>query len=78
MAKAKFSQSYTKLRRVLVAVRRAAKLKQADVATIIGKPQSYVSKIEMGERRLDVIEFVEYVRALGADPIRLLRQVLSK
>jgi hypothetical protein len=36
------------------------------------RPQSFVSKYERGERRLDVIEFGEVARALGIDPIRIL------
>jgi transcriptional regulator with XRE-family HTH domain len=77
MAKAKFSSSYVRLRRQLVAARKNAGLKQSELAARLGKPQSYVSKIEAGERRLDVIEFVDYVRALSGDPVRLLRTVLA-
>ncbi|AOP35947.1 transcriptional regulator [Leptospira tipperaryensis] len=41
----------------LIAARKAAGLTQIDVANLLGEPQSYISKIESGERRLDVIEF---------------------
>lgn len=41
----------------LVAARKAAGLTQIDIANLLGEPQSYISKIESGERRLDVIEF---------------------
>ena len=46
--------------------------------TMPGKPQSYVSKVESGERRLDVVEFVEFVRAIGDEPVRVLRSVLAR
>lgn len=41
----------------LIAARKAAGLTQMDIANLLGEPQSYISKIESGERRLDVIEF---------------------
>ena len=40
-------------------------------------PQSYVSKYESGERRLDVVEFIAVATALGEDPLELLRQVIE-
>jgi transcriptional regulator with XRE-family HTH domain len=57
----------------LVAARRKAHLTQADVAERLAKPQSYVAKYEGGERRLDVVEFLRIARAIGADPVRVLR-----
>ena len=78
MAKAKFSPAYEHLRSLLVKAREAAGLRQADVAKKIKRPQSYVSKIELGERRLDVIEFVEFAKVVDADPVRILRQVITK
>ena len=78
MPKAKFSPMYTRLRRLLVERRNMAGLSQVDVATALGKPQSYVSKVESGERRLDVMEFVEFTHALGADPVRVLRAMVGK
>jgi hypothetical protein len=37
------------------------------------KPQSLVAKVERGERRIDVIEFIAIATALGSDPVRLLK-----
>lgn len=42
--------------------RKAADLTQVEVATRLGRPQSYVSKSESGERRVDVIELDEFAR----------------
>lgn len=75
--KAKFSADYDKLIKVLVDARAKAGLTQAQLATRLEKPQSYVAKSETKERRLDVIEYAEFVTALGGDPIRLLRKVLK-
>ena len=52
----------------LVRKRRGAKLTQKQLAEKLKKPQSFVSKYEKGERRLDVIEFLEISRLLGASP----------
>lgn len=51
---------------------------QADVAERLGRPQSFVAKYEGGERRLDVIEFVEVAEALETDPRQLLRDLLRR
>jgi hypothetical protein len=40
-------------------------------AAKLGRPQSFVPKYGGGERRIDLIEFVTIVRALGADPVKL-------
>ncbi len=47
-------------------------LTQADLARALGRPQSFVSKFERGERRLDVIEFLDVARALSLDPMRVI------
>ena len=48
---------------------------QTDVAKVLGKPQSFVAKYENGERRIDVIEFVDIAAALGVVPGDILAQV---
>ncbi|WP_377806742.1 helix-turn-helix transcriptional regulator (plasmid) [Azospirillum sp. A29] len=55
--------------------RKAARLTQHGLATRLGKPQSYVAKVENRERRLDVIEFVTIARVLGADPYAIIRHI---
>lgn len=68
MPKSLFSREYRSFCGQLLEERKAARLKQAAVARRLRKPQSYVSKYEAGERRLDVIEFLHIARAIGFDP----------
>jgi hypothetical protein len=73
MGKSIHSPQHQKLRELLIAVRKTAGLTQAEVAERLGRPQSFVAKYEGGERRLDVIEFIDVVRSMGADPAKLVR-----
>jgi len=75
MAKSVFTEPYGLLLRLLVAARRDAGLTQQTLAARLGKPQSYVSKVERGERRIDVIEFLALARGLGADPHAILAEL---
>jgi transcriptional regulator with XRE-family HTH domain len=60
------------LRRLLAQARQNAGLTQVALAKKLGRPQSFVSKFERGERRLDVIEFLDVARALNVDPARIV------
>jgi transcriptional regulator with XRE-family HTH domain len=51
---------------------------QWQLAKRLRKPQSYVSKFERGERRLDVIEFLDVATALRIDPLEVLRTLMQK
>jgi len=73
MATAKFSPAYDRLRALLIEAREDAGLRQLDVARRLRRHQSYVSKIESGERRLDVVELLELAKILEADPVRIVR-----
>jgi transcriptional regulator with XRE-family HTH domain len=75
MGKSIHSPQHQKLRELLIAARKKAKLTQAEVAESLGRPQSFVAKYEGGERRLDVIEFMLVANALGADPTKLMRKL---
>ena len=50
-------------------------LRQADVAAVMGKPQSYVAKIERGERNIDFIEVLDISRVVGLDPVKLVERL---
>lgn len=63
---------------VLVSARKAAGLKQAELADRIGKDQSYISNIERGQRRVDTIEFYAIARAMEVDPVVLFRVLAEK
>lgn len=71
-------QKYELLRSELKNARLQAKLLQIDLAKRLKKPQSYISKVESGERNLDVIEFISYCEALNLNPINFLRQLTNK
>ena len=70
-----FTERYNRFRLSLIETRIAKDLTQVDLANKLKRPQSFVSKYERGERRLDVVEFFEVARALGIDPIEFLKQL---
>lgn len=59
----------------LTKARISKNMTQTEVANKLGKPQSFVSKYESGERRLDVIEFIEICKSLDIDPIKIIREI---
>ncbi len=65
MSKTRNTQADDVFRELLKETRVAKNLTQADVAKILGYPQSYVSKYESGERRLDFVETVLVCEVLG-------------
>ena len=62
MSKSVYSEDYRKIIQRLKEARLVAGFSQQDVADKLSKPQSYLSKIESGERRLDVGELKELAR----------------
>ena len=75
MPKSVFTDSYSALLEALVEARRNSALTQAELAHALGKPQSFISKIERGERRIDLIEFCAVADALGADRYSLFATI---
>jgi transcriptional regulator with XRE-family HTH domain len=58
--------------------RQAQRLRQSDLAVRLGLGQSTVSKIERGVRRLDVIEFCAWLKALDVDPVAFMRELHNR
>jgi transcriptional regulator with XRE-family HTH domain len=69
-----FTHQYKIILKYLISARKSAGVTQQELAKKLGKPQSFVSKYERGERRLDVVEFLMIARTLEADPYSLLRE----
>lgn len=55
--------------------RLGAKLTQTELAQRLRRPQSFVAKYENGERRIEVVEFVQVVHAIGCDAGAILELV---
>lgn len=65
---------HARVREVLVAARKGKKLTQIELGERLGKNQVWVSKYEVGPRKLDVIEFIDIAKAIGIDPGRLIKE----
>ena len=72
-----FTHRHQELIGFIASVRKAAGVTQVELADRLGKPQSFVSKVERGERRLDVIEFCQVAEALGCGPAKLLQEFVD-
>jgi len=58
---------YQLLLSLMQQVREAVAITQVELAQRLRTTQSYVSKCERGERRIDIIEYISYCEALGVD-----------
>ncbi len=74
MADSIHNEVYRELINALVSARKDAGLTQQTVADRLGKPQSYIAKIEGLERRLDIIEFLLITNEISLNPIQLIDQ----
>jgi len=62
----------------LIAARVRAGATQREVADRLGKPQSFVSAYETGQRRVDVLELIAIAEALGSDPLAVFREIVRR
>jgi transcriptional regulator with XRE-family HTH domain len=65
------------VRQRLADARIAKGLTQTELAKQLGRPQSFVSNYERGQRRIDVGEFIELARALDLDPVAVVKELAS-
>lgn len=70
-----FTQEYRVAIDHLRDARLKANLSQKFIADKLSKPQSFVSKYENRDRRLDIVEFVSICRIMDIDPCRIIRRM---
>ena len=78
MPKTVTSPLQKKLAAMLVERRKAAGLRQVDLAEKMGVYQSWVTHMESGQRRIDVVELIELGKILGFDPVDVVRKLSRK
>ncbi len=78
MPKTVFGGEHAHLVAVLIEARHHASLRQSELADLIGRDQSFVSLLEGGQRRIDVIEFIKLATALHRDPVKLFAEVVRR
>ena len=78
MSQSTHNTDYQLLLSVLKTTRKRMGVSQVELAELLGNTQTFVSKCERGERRIDVVELVEFAEALGVPPVDLLIEYLGQ
>ena len=69
------SARQARLAELLVSYREAAGMTQVDVARALGRHQPFISNIEAGQRRVDIIELLDLAAAIGFEPRELIDEL---
>jgi transcriptional regulator with XRE-family HTH domain len=77
VAKTLGSARHAALVGLLIAARERAGLTQTDLATRLGEYQSFVARLESGQRRIDVVELIEIADILGIDAADVVKAVAA-
>ncbi|MEX0643618.1 MAG: helix-turn-helix transcriptional regulator [Pirellulales bacterium] len=78
MTKSLHTPAYRKITEALKQMRLEAGVSQRELAKRLGQQLNYISRLEQGQRRLDLLEWTWLCEALGRDPVREGRNVLEK
>ncbi|NVK45929.1 MAG: helix-turn-helix transcriptional regulator [Rhodobacteraceae bacterium] len=62
---------------MLIERREAAGITQTELAQKLGEYQSFVARLESGQRRIDVVEFIELARVLDFDPASFIEEIIQ-
>jgi len=73
-----YSPRYGRFRALLRKIREEAGLNQTELAEKLQKPQTFVSKIELGERRIDFLETIDFCNACGVSPAVFIEHLEKK
>lgn len=72
-----YSEEYQCVINALKKARKERGITQTQLAEALGKPQSFIAKVENGERRLDVVEFVHLAQLIGLEPLKVINNLKS-
>ncbi|HKS40683.1 MAG TPA: helix-turn-helix transcriptional regulator [Blastocatellia bacterium] len=75
MTKSVFTRRYKLFLSLLISIREDKGLSQRALSEKLKKSPTYVSKYERGERRLDVLEFLDIVKILDADACEIIKKI---
>lgn len=78
MARSTHHRHYQSMLGLLRDLRERAGMTQVELGKRLGNTQTFVSKMERGERRVDIVEFAEICDALGVDPVGAFGQFLDR
>ncbi|EBB6667376.1 helix-turn-helix transcriptional regulator [Salmonella enterica] len=70
-----YSIEYQMVIKALREARVAGHITQEELGKALGRPQSFIAKVENGERRLDIVEFVHLCRLVGIDPVSIINML---
>lgn len=78
LPKSLYSKTYSRFLKLMKRARTDSGLTQVEVAKRLGRPQSFVSKYESGERRIDVAEFLAICQVIQTDPTTIVRELSQR
>ncbi|GKV90398.1 helix-turn-helix domain-containing protein [Pectobacterium carotovorum] len=73
-----YSDEYQIVIKALREARIAKGITQGNLALALDRPQSFIAKVENGERRLDIVEFIHIARLLFLDPASIIAKIPAK
>ena len=73
-----YTREYRILLRILRSKRQQKRISQKDLAKKLGVPQSFISKIESGERRIDVIDLFRYCDVLNIELVQFIKELIKE
>jgi len=76
MAGAIYSEAQNAVARAFTEARKDAQMKQTELADAIGKHQSFISDVERGQRRIDIVEAFVIAKALGYEPTDFYQKLI--
>ena len=78
MAKTVFTGYHQQLVEILIDARKKSGLKQSELGERLGKDQTFISLVERSQRRIDVLEFYAYAKALGVNPVEIFSALVEQ